>query len=215
MVVPLYEIRKDDVHDRDPYKMYSKLEQFAKRRGVSSPLVYPCVAEISSGANQVIGPSKGVGVGLVRRRLVDGRKDPKVSLAPLKDGFKAGMRDLLGLDGAFNEGTIPEGIIPAIANLFPNAEQDTYENTHHENMKKSGMEKAYKEQLRIGCILAIGRDLEDNIPLRSNKPIRGVIGFSGKQMAKTSGVLAPPCKNGKTTNKREAFPAVSGGSTKE
>ncbi|GKB65399.1 hypothetical protein Tco_0921585 [Tanacetum coccineum] len=22
MVVPLYEIRKDDVHDRDPYKMY-------------------------------------------------------------------------------------------------------------------------------------------------------------------------------------------------
>nr|GEV41800.1 hypothetical protein [Tanacetum cinerariifolium] len=103
-----------------------------------------------------------------------------VCLGPLKAGFKAGMRDLLGLDGAFMESPylgqlltavsvdptmlgddldlyrnsnftfvsdMQKGIIPAIANLFPNAEHRYCVKHIHENMKKKWNGTAYKELL--------------------------------------------------------------------
>ncbi|GKD17633.1 hypothetical protein Tco_1206791 [Tanacetum coccineum] len=102
-----------------------------------------------------------------------------VCLGPLKAGFKAGMRDLLGLDGAFMKGPYTgqvltvvgvdpnngddlvlyrnsnftfvsdrqKGIIPAIANLFPNAEHRYCVKHIHENMKKRWNGNAYKELL--------------------------------------------------------------------
>ncbi|GJW05626.1 mutator type transposase [Tanacetum coccineum] len=127
-----------------------------------------------------------------------------VCLGPLKAGFKVGMRDLLGLDGAFMKGLYPcqvltavgvdpnngiyplayglvenenteswtwfltqlgddlelyrnsnftfvsdrqKGIIPAIANLFPNAEHRYCVKHIHENMKKRWNGNAYKELL--------------------------------------------------------------------
>ncbi|GJX37907.1 mutator type transposase [Tanacetum coccineum] len=77
---------------------------------------------------------------------------------------KAGMRDLLGLDGAFMRDHTPgssrntefhltfvsdkaKGIIPAIANLFPNAEHRYCVKHIHENMKKRWNGNAYKELL--------------------------------------------------------------------
>nr|GFB57595.1 hypothetical protein [Tanacetum cinerariifolium] len=75
-----------------------------------------------------------------------------VCLGPLKDGFKAAKRDLLGLDGCFLSGsyhgwilTAVGGIIPAIAESFPNAEHRFCLKHIYDNMKLSWRGQLYKE----------------------------------------------------------------------
>ncbi|KAJ9548086.1 hypothetical protein OSB04_020629 [Centaurea solstitialis] len=91
-----------------------------------------------------------------------------VCLGPLKKGFKAIGRELLGLDGAFMKGPYPGqilsavgidlnigtyplayaiGIIPAVAKVFPSAEHRFCLRHIHENMKKTWKGKEYKDLL--------------------------------------------------------------------
>nr|GEX37568.1 hypothetical protein [Tanacetum cinerariifolium] len=97
-----------------------------------------------------------------------------VCLGALKLGFTAGLRDILGLDGAFMKGPFPgqvltaclgsdlklgmmsnftfvtdrqKGVIPAISKLFPCAEHRFCVRHIHENMNNTWKGVAYKDML--------------------------------------------------------------------
>nr|KAJ0189840.1 hypothetical protein LSAT_V11C800393190 [Lactuca sativa] len=89
-----------------------------------------------------------------------------ICLGPLKSGFAAGKRDLLGLDGAFMKGPYhgmiltamansnftfisdrQKGLLPALEKLFPAAEHRYCLRHLHENMKRKWRGKEFKDCL--------------------------------------------------------------------
>ncbi|CAI9286001.1 unnamed protein product [Lactuca saligna] len=71
-----------------------------------------------------------------------------VCLGPLKKGFKACLRDLVGLDGAFMKGPFPgQGLQIAVDQLFPNAEHRYCIRHIHDNMRKKWGQTEYRDHL--------------------------------------------------------------------
>ncbi|KAL4558536.1 hypothetical protein LXL04_036737 [Taraxacum kok-saghyz] len=98
-----------------------------------------------------------------------------VCLGPLKKGFSACLRDLLGLDGAFMKGPFPgqkwflenlgddlelgtnsnftfitdrqKGLLPALAQVFPSAEHRYCIRHIHDNMKREWRPAEYRDYL--------------------------------------------------------------------
>nr|GEU48641.1 hypothetical protein [Tanacetum cinerariifolium] len=86
----------------------------------------------------------------------------------LKDGFKAGKKDLLGLDGCFLSGSYPGwiltavgGIIPAIAVSFPSAEHRFCLKHIYDNMKLSWRGRAHCDVLLNNMCEVFNRQLVD------------------------------------------------------
>nr|GEU99329.1 hypothetical protein [Tanacetum cinerariifolium] len=92
-------------------------------------------------------------VGISKKKVFRAKKMAQERVeGHLKAGFKAGKRDLLGLDGCCLSGSYPRwiltaGIIPPIAESFPSAEHRFCLKHIYDNMKLSWRGQLFKEML--------------------------------------------------------------------